>query len=804
MQPSDAPNQKVSAPEETTLGVEKTISNRTGDVAEPSESFSSNFSIEQFENPGHKMVGRILNDHFKLNSLLGNGGMGYVYKATDLALKKTVAVKMLRPHLASDPTSIRRLQQEALATSSLDHPNTVAVRHFDMTSEGEPYLVMDYLDGVSLTRLLTEEGRIEVPRAVKMSIQIAEAVQSAHEKHIVHRDLKPSNVLLITHDGRPDFVKVVDFGIAKVINPDEGDGPPTMTMTGEIFGSPLAMSPEQCRGDKVDFRSDIYSFGCMMYEMLTGKPVFQERHTLAVMYKQMNEMPESFKVACPEAKIPPKLEAIVFKALQKDAKNRYQSMKDMIADLYTVDKTTTLDHVRIRFALALHNKKRLRIVAGSAVLTVLVLCGLTGLGTHLSRADNQLLTSVVGWQSPPPAKLPIESRAKLSEDARLAIKKAETYIETQLNPKKGNLASLSLSRTEAIAAVSHLHGEAVRLARLHAYDELDKVAQYSQLAAEAFISKTQNSANTGDLRTVAMMLKDIADLELSVGSFEQALQCYSEPVRMSQKFGTDYDVAYFRKYMADSSYAMASRRPTGNEDYANAANYYEFFLNCPNHLLKLVSPNEFAYADGRKFPFNSNDLENTPLVWDAHHKLADCRYLRIEKAPDYSKTAELYRWCEDHISIFPHKELKDVPLFYWRKADCERMSGLNNAGPNSSDGAASMSGVVDTVFQDYRNGLYDPHKTAKNTALCQAYMVALTERFNIPRERWAGVQYATYPDAIEALKKTFGADDPTTILVEREYADTLWAQKNYLSALQVSAQAKLMALKEHVLGSPRK
>ena len=195
------------------------------------------------------MVGKTLNEQFEILSLLGEGGMSYVYKAKHLLLKKIVAVKMLRGNLLEQPNSMRRLQQEAVATGKLDHPNTVGVINFDLTPAGEPFLVMDYLEGQSLSQLLYTEKLLEPDRALPIFKQIAAALVHAHEKGLIHRDLKTSNVLLVDHEGNPDFVKIVDFGIAKIITPEDGSNIANLTMTGEIFGSPLAMSPEQCRGE---------------------------------------------------------------------------------------------------------------------------------------------------------------------------------------------------------------------------------------------------------------------------------------------------------------------------------------------------------------------------------------------------------------------------------------------------------------------------------------------------------------------------------------------------------------------------
>jgi len=194
---------------------------------------------------------------------------------------------------------------------------------------------MDYLEGINLASLLDSEKRVEVPRAVDMFLQMSSALAHAHSKDIIHRDVKPSNIMLVEFEGRKDFVKLVDFGIAKVLNPANPEAE-NLTRTGEVFGSPLYMSPEQCKGMKLDARADIYSLGAVMYRVVTGKSIFSTTDPLETMFKQVSEMPLGFKDVCPDCEIPDKLEAVIFKCLEKERENRYQTMSDLRADLQLV------------------------------------------------------------------------------------------------------------------------------------------------------------------------------------------------------------------------------------------------------------------------------------------------------------------------------------------------------------------------------------------------------------------------------------------------------------------------------------
>lgn len=215
---------------------------------------------------------------------IGSGGMGVIYKAWHSSLKKNVAIKIL--HQVNQQT-VMRFQREAQAASTLRHDNVIAVLDFGATDEGQPYMVMDFVEGKPLSDLINQRGALPVDSALNIFKQICSGIGHAHGKGVVHRDLKPSNVMLSDPDKWNPHVHIVDFGIAKVLGPEETEAG-KLTQTGDVFGSPLYMSPEQCFGKKVDFRSDIYSIGCIMFEVLTGKPPFMGETIMDTMLKQMN------------------------------------------------------------------------------------------------------------------------------------------------------------------------------------------------------------------------------------------------------------------------------------------------------------------------------------------------------------------------------------------------------------------------------------------------------------------------------------------------------------------------------------
>lgn len=271
------------------------------------------------------LIGTQLTDRYLILSLLGTGGNGAVYKARHRYTEKIVAVKILHSDLAQSGDLVARFRQEAIAIASLDHPNLVSVIDFGMTERGTFYMVMDYLHGKSLVSMIRENGLLDYRQALPIFMEVCEGVAVAHEAGIIHRDLKPGNVHILNHGQKGSKVKVLDFGLAKVT----GDNNIVMTVPGEIFGSPAFMSPEQCRGLRLDIRSDIYSMGCLMYQVLTGETVFQASSAPEVMYHQIYTKPDSFKHVNPTVKAPPVLESIVLKCLDKDPAKRFQSMHEL-------------------------------------------------------------------------------------------------------------------------------------------------------------------------------------------------------------------------------------------------------------------------------------------------------------------------------------------------------------------------------------------------------------------------------------------------------------------------------------------
>ncbi|MCN9242085.1 Stk1 family PASTA domain-containing Ser/Thr kinase [Streptomyces sp. RY43-2] len=269
---------------------------------------------------------RRLGGRYELGQVLGRGGMAEVYLAHDTRLGRTVAVKTLRADLARDPSFQARFRREAQSAASLNHPAIVAV--YDTGEDyidgvSIPYIVMEYVDGSTLRELLHSGRKLLPERAMEMTIGILQGLEYAHRSGIVHRDIKPANVML-TRNGQ---VKVMDFGIARAM----GDSGMTMTQTAAVIGTAQYLSPEQAKGEQVDARSDLYSTGCLLYELLTVRPPFVGDSPVAVAYQHVREEPQAPSVFDPE--ITPEMDAIVLRALVKDPDYRYQSADEMRQDI---------------------------------------------------------------------------------------------------------------------------------------------------------------------------------------------------------------------------------------------------------------------------------------------------------------------------------------------------------------------------------------------------------------------------------------------------------------------------------------
>ncbi|MBX9569255.1 MAG: protein kinase [Candidatus Obscuribacterales bacterium] len=278
------------------------------------------------------LVGETVAQQYEVLDALGHGATSVVYKAKDLENGEIVALKVLHRHLIQKTVTLKRIEQEAHLATLLEHPNIVKVRRFLCEEGREPILVLDYVEGESLAVLLQRETNLTLPRAWKLFIQIADAMEHAHQKGIVHRNLKPGNIIIGKSDEGREVAHISDFGMAKLL-PSSGQEIQELTQKGAVIGSPLYMSPEQCLGRTIDARADIYSLGCLMYAVLLGRPPLKGDHIIDTMAKHVSEFPPSFNEACPQLNLPIQVQAIVFKCMAKQPDDRYESMDALKLDL---------------------------------------------------------------------------------------------------------------------------------------------------------------------------------------------------------------------------------------------------------------------------------------------------------------------------------------------------------------------------------------------------------------------------------------------------------------------------------------
>jgi serine/threonine protein kinase len=264
----------------------------------------------------------VLSGRYRLGTSLGSGGMADVYHGTDQLLERVVAIKVLPPKLGNDPAYVWRFRREAQAAAGLSHPNLVGV--FDTGSDdGRHYIVMEYVEGRSLEEALATEGRVHPPRAAKIGAAVAEALSVVHGAGLVHRDVKPANIMLT----QLDEAKLTDFGIAR-------SDSASITQTGTVFGTAAYISPEQARGETVDARSDLYSLGVVLYELLTGEPPFGGGSAVAVAARHVSEPPRP--PSARQSSVPPAFDAVIMRALAKDPRDRYQNAEDLRQALSTL------------------------------------------------------------------------------------------------------------------------------------------------------------------------------------------------------------------------------------------------------------------------------------------------------------------------------------------------------------------------------------------------------------------------------------------------------------------------------------
>lgn len=285
---------------------------------------------------GEFVPGKIIREKYEVQECIGSGGMAVVYRARHVAFKEEVALKVVSSRLLSDDMFLKRFRTEAVITRKLRHPNAVRVDDLDSTEDGRPFIVMELVAGESLRSAMRHGGPLGAARSLDIACQIVAALGAAHDLGIIHRDIKPDNVLLVSKPDGKDFVKVLDFGIARIRDAREQGIEQTETHTGMVMGTPQYLSPEQAvgaKGDAIDGRADFYSLGLVLYEMLTGAPPFQADNGIGMLIHHIHSVPKPPHLMRPDLQIPHMVSALVMKALEKDRNLRFATAKDFLSAL---------------------------------------------------------------------------------------------------------------------------------------------------------------------------------------------------------------------------------------------------------------------------------------------------------------------------------------------------------------------------------------------------------------------------------------------------------------------------------------
>ena len=354
--------------------------------------------------PEMHLEGKVLADRYRISRRIGDGGMATVYLGEHTSIEKQCAIKVLNIAYAHQQDAVDRFLREARAASRIQHENVIDITDFGRAPNGSVFFVMELLAGEDLATLVRREGPIPWARVRHMALQVCRALAAAHAKGIIHRDLKPENVFRIQRGADQDFIKVLDFGIARVVTGSMGGR--ALTSAGTVFGTPAYMSPEQCDGRPADARSDVYALGVVLFELLTGRPPFMADSPLGFLKQHCFDAPPSLRETAPDAQIPERVEAVVLKALSKEMDQRYAGMEALATALEAVDSTV------LGAALAETSEMRrwrVPLIAG-AVVAVAVIAGigvaLAGKETPVPEVPAPVVMAVPVVPPPEPPRAP--------------------------------------------------------------------------------------------------------------------------------------------------------------------------------------------------------------------------------------------------------------------------------------------------------------------------------------------------------------------------------------------------------------
>jgi serine/threonine-protein kinase len=335
-------------------------------------------------------LGATVGKKYRIERLIGEGGMGRVYLATQLALEKPVVLKVLRRWLLSDERTVERFRREARTASRLSHPNSITVLDFGQTEAGDHYLAMEFISGKDLQQVLSTEWPLSEERVIRIASQVLSALAEAHAAGVIHRDLKPENIMIEQRRGDPDFVKVLDFGIAKIQDPAPGESA-ALTRAGFVCGTPEYMSPEQARGAELDARSDLYAVGVILYQLVAGALPFEATSPAMFATKHLSELPIPPSRRRADANISADLEALILRALSKQPEVRPQTALGFRAELLAISKRRSTQSGNLGPPI----RRSFREMRLTKAITLALVAGLIGLLGYVLYESRQRLPAVV-------------------------------------------------------------------------------------------------------------------------------------------------------------------------------------------------------------------------------------------------------------------------------------------------------------------------------------------------------------------------------------------------------------------------
>lgn len=474
------------------------------EFAQPPATQSLGLDRSVWTESGELLPGAVIAEKYEVISLIGKGGMSSVYKIRHSQLDTVLALKLLDKSLWTDPDAVKRFKLEAQTIGRLTHPNLITYRDFGITAGGQPYLVMDYVDGSTLSDRIKPNQGMFLPTCIEIFQQLAEGLKIAHDQGIVHRDIKPGNIMFVAEGS--DQLKLVDFGLAKIVTEDGNQG---LTRTGDVFGSPLYMSPEQCLGKKVDHRSDIYSIGCVIYEAMTGKLPLKGNTILETMNNHVEKMHPKMTDIDPGLIAAQRaswvnvedLQYIVLRCLQKRPNDRYDSIDALLADLINLKKQAPVE----KRDLTTGTIKRLRDSGPSERTSPMQMLQMLGAVAFVVVGIG--ITGLAGWYFLQP-KQPSTSIAKVEEK----------HQKVGDNP----LFDGSVDMEDAVDT----DGKA------RSYMEKGKFEQARDLWKFS-VTTYKGKGNADAMLADAYIQQGVCDFQLK--NYQEALECYSQAIAVYDK-----------------------------------------------------------------------------------------------------------------------------------------------------------------------------------------------------------------------------------------------------------------------------